>query len=112
MAIANIANIPEDDVSLNQWSFAHMAHHRDLNSYILRKHGVNLPLFPIDPMNINDMGTFGYQHQIMHNNQNEILKIAGNDLLDVDWNNPEQRAIWIWLNFSEHLQASQITAVG
>ena len=112
MAIANIANIPENWETLQEWSFAHMAHHRDLNAYILRTKGINLPLYPIDPMNPDDMGTFGYQHQVMHNNQNSVLGIDGQDLLDVDWSDQTQRATWIFLNMNEHLQASQITGVG
>jgi len=112
MPIANIANIPEDWISLQQWSFAHMAHHADLNSYILRTKGISLPVFPIDPVNPDDLGTFSYQHQVMHNNQNKVLGIAGNDLLDVDWRDRAQLENFIFLNFSEHFQASQITGVG
>lgn len=112
MAIANIANIPGDWESLQEWSFAHMAHHRDLNAYIQRTKNVNLPLYQLDPMNLDDLGTFANQHQIMHNNQNAILNIQGNDLTDVDWNDQTQRSVWTFLNFTEHLRANAITGVG
>ena len=112
MAIANLANIPADEQTLMEWSFAHMAHHVDLNAYLQREKKVNLPIFPLDPVNPADMATWSYQHQLMHNNQNQLLGISGNDLLDVDWQDQGQRATWIFLNFAEHLQATNITGVG
>jgi hypothetical protein len=112
MAVADLSNIPEDYESMMVWSFAHMAHHIDLNAYLARTKTVTLPIFPLDPINPMDLGTWGYQHQVMHNNQNQLLGIKGNDLLDVDWTNQSQRAAWIWLNFTEHLQATNITGVG
>jgi hypothetical protein len=112
MAVASIANIPEDGESLLQWSFAHMAHHADLISYFQRTNNATLPLYPLDPVNPDDMGAWFYQHQLMHNNQNQLLNIQGVDLLDVDWTDPTQRAIWIDLNFREHLQATNQTGVG
>lgn len=112
MPVADIFNIPEDDTTLNQWSFAHMDHHRLLIDYIFRTKGVSLPIYPLDPVNPADFATFGYQHQVMHNDQNKILGIDGQDLLDVDWSNPTQRAAWIWLNATEHLQALNKTGVG
>ena len=106
MGLATIANIPETDETLAQWSFSHQAHHFDINQGILKKFGISLPLFPTDPMNLNDLGTFFYWHQTMHNNQNAILGIEGNNLLDVDWTNKGQLTIWVQTNLTEHQEAN------
>lgn len=94
------------------WSLPHMAHHRDLNTYLVGKFSVSLPLYPLDPWDPTDLSVQLYQHQLLHNAQNELLGIAGQDLLDVDWNDPTQRAEWIFLNAQEHFQASTLTGVG
>ena len=111
MGLAAIENIPVDQPTTDQWAFSHMAHHRDINRKIFELHGIEIPEFNLDPFDPNDIGTFRYQHQQMHNLQNAVLGIAGGDLTDVEWQDQEQRASWIQLNFIEHLQANQILGV-
>ncbi len=111
MGLASIANTPADQNSTDEWAFSHMAHHRDINRVIYEKYGIEIPEFNLDPFDPNDTGTFSYQHQEMHNLQNAILGISGNDLLDVQWQDEEERAGWIQLNFQEHLQANAILGV-
>jgi hypothetical protein len=112
MAIANLANIPSDPLGLLRWSFAHMDHHRLINVAIQQRTGTSLPLYPIDPINPQDMGTFLYQHSQMHGNQNAILGISNFNLLDADFTDENQRATWVFQNFTEHLAASNILGVG
>lgn len=106
--LANLANVPQSDSSLAEWSFAHMAHHRDISRLILERFRIVLPEFILDPMNPQNFGTFGYQHQILHNDQNSVLGIDGQNLTEVDWNDMGQRTDWIFLNFNEHLKAADI----
>jgi hypothetical protein len=41
-----------------------------------------------------------------------ILGIAGNDLSDVDWSNPDQLESWVWLHAQEHYRAETILGIG
>jgi len=111
MGLASIFNVPTDQATTDEWAFSHMAHHRDINRKIFEIHGIEIPEYVLDPFNPNDTGTFGYQHQEMHNYQNAVLGIAGNDLVDVSWRNEEERASWIQLNAIEHLQANQVLGI-
>lgn len=111
MAVADIANIPVDQPTLLIWSFSHMAHHRDINRRIYELDVIALPEFPLDPLNPNDPETFLEQHQIMHNNQNAILGIAGQDLSEVNFQDKVELSTWIYLNFIEHQQAGNILGV-
>lgn len=111
MGLASIENTPTDQPTTDDWAFSHMAHHRDINRKIFELHGIEIPEYNLDPFNATDTVTFAYQHQEMHNDQNAVLGIAGNDLTDVQWQDQEQRASWIQLNFLEHLQANQILGV-
>ena len=89
-----------------------MAHHRDINEkiYVLLK--LALPEYILDPIDPNDTGTWEYQHQLMHDNQNSILGIQGQDLTGVDWKNPEVLTAWVFLNSSEHYQAAEELLIG
>jgi len=111
MGLASIANVPDDQNAMNQWAFSHMAHHRDIIAAIRNRFNIILPEYILDPLDPNDLGTWGYQHQIMHNQMDTVLGIAGNDLVDVSWKDKGERSVWIDLNFREHLQANAILGV-
>lgn len=111
MALASLFNVPSTDAERSQWAFAHMAHHRDINRRIYELTLVALPEFILDPVNIADMGTWEYQHQEMHNNQNQLLGIAGFDLSELNWSNQNELAGWVFLNANEHRQASDILEI-
>lgn len=110
--LADLANVPSTDQERAQWSFAHMAHHRDINEKIYLLLKLALPEYILDPIDLNDTGTWEYQHQLMHDNFNQILGIEGQDLTGIDWKNQNLLAGWVQLNFSEHYQASSILEIG
>jgi len=110
--LASLYNVPSTDEERAQWAFAHMAHHRDISRRIYLLVKVALPEYILDPIDPNDPGEWEYQHQIMHDNQNEILGIQGQDLTGIDWSNRNLMAAWIQLNSSEHYQASNILGIG
>lgn len=110
--IANLYNVPGNDAERAQWAFAHMAHHRDINRTIYELISVSLPEFILDQINVADTGFWEYQHQQMHDNQNAILGIAGFDLTGLNWNKQNELAGWIYLNSTEHFQASNILGIG
>ena len=111
-AIAALYNVPSNRAELDSWAFAHMAHHRDINRLIYQATGTALVESILDPINPNDNGVWLYQHQQMHDQFEPILGIAGYDLLDVQWDDPEQLAGWILLNAQTHLQASIFLGIG
>lgn len=110
--LADLYNVPSTDEERAAWSFAHMAHHRDINTriYVLTK--IALPEYIIDPLDPRDTGSWEYLHQTMHDNQNQVLGIQGQDLTGIDWKNPELLGGWIFLNGNEHFQASNILEIG
>lgn len=112
MAIANLANVPVDAATQAEWSFSHAAHHRDIIDAIRARSGQDLQLFALDPFNPDNSSVWLEQHQQMHNAQNAVLGIAGNDLLDVDWKDQGERESWIWLNFVEHQLAGNELEIG
>ena len=110
-AIAALMNTPSTPQELNEWSFAHAAHHRDINRVLFQKVGAVLPEYVLDPVDL-DSWTWLYQHQELHNKMDALLAISGYDLLDVDFKNQEQLAGWIDLNGDEHFQAANILGIG
>lgn len=112
MSLASLYNIPVDDPTLSQWAFNHMANHRDIVRIIYELTGIALPEFILDPFDTSDFKTWSYGHQEMHRQMNEILGIDGNDLLQVEWQDENQRASWILLQASEHRQACDLLGLG
>jgi hypothetical protein len=110
--LASLANVPGTDAERAQWSFAHAAHHRDIAAKIYLLVKIALPEYILDPLDPNDTGQWEYQHQQMHDNENAVLGIEGQDLTGIDWKNPNELSQWVQLNFSEHYQASNILEIG
>ena len=110
-AIANLYNVPGTPEELNSWSFAHAAHHRDINRVLYQKVGAVLPEYVLDPVDLNSW-TWLYQHQELHNKMDALLAISGYDLLDVEFKDSQQLSGWVFLNADEHKQASNILGIG
>lgn len=112
MSVPAIYNMPSNRDELNMWAFANAAHHADINRRIFQLTGGVLPSFVLDPIPPNDISSWSYLHQQMHNAQNEVLGIQGNNLVDVNWSNPNELAEWIDAHASEHYQAGAILGLG
>lgn len=110
--IAGLYNVPSSEPEFQHWAFTNMAHHRDIIRIIYELSLIKLDEFVLDPFNPADPGVWLYQHQLMHQQQNEVLGIAGYDLLDVDFKDPNQLAGWIYLHGLEHVQAANILRIG
>ena len=110
--IAGIFNIPRTPEELKVWATVHATHHININTAIYQLTGINLPGFVLDPIDPENTSVWEDQHQVMHDNQNQILGIAGFDLSEVDFTNQELLTGWIQLNSNEHYQASNILEIG
>ncbi len=110
--LACLYNVPGSDAERAEWSFAHMAHHRDINLAIYNLTKIALPEYILDPLDPNETGQWEHQHQLMHDNQNQILGITGQDLTGIDWKDEKLLAAWVFLNANEHVQASDILEIG
>jgi hypothetical protein len=107
MSILNVFNVPTTPQELAQWSFLHMALHRDENLAIRRQNNILLPEYVLDPMDLTPNSAWFQQHQLMHNNIDQILGVAQFDLIDVDWSDPAQRVGWIQGHAQLHQQETK-----
>lgn len=73
---------------------------------------VNLQQFSLDPMDLNNLGFWFYQHQLMHSQANAILGISGYDLLGLDWSDPDEFAEWLRLNGDEQTRQCAMLGIG
>lgn len=110
--LASLYNVFKDQIGLSQFSFANNDEHVRINSAVLGQFNIRLPSYVLDPIAVADPANWLYMHQDIHNQTNSVLGIAGNDISDVDFNNPGQLSSWIWLHAQEHYQAAQILGIG
>lgn len=66
-------------------------------------------LSPIDPANL---GFWLYNHAIMHQQINAVLGTSGFNLIDVDFEDPDQFAEWIQQNGDEHQRICAALGIG
>ena len=121
MALAELTVIPQNSNELKNWSFSHQANHLDI---IRRIYETTTPIppattpppislnpYPLDPVDIDNVGVWLYNHAVMHAQMDLVLGIDGYDLLDLDWRDPGQLAEWISFNADEHVQACRILGI-
>jgi hypothetical protein len=111
-SVAALANIPRDPLQLAEWSFAHAVHHYDIIRVIYQITKIALPVYILDPFDVNNVDIWNDQHQQMHNQMDTLLGISGFNLDDADWKDDKTIGGWIWNNFSEHYQAANILEIG
>lgn len=104
MSVLDIFNVPNTPEELQRWSFLHMALHRSENLAVLRQHGIILVENFLDPIDVTPNGSWFYDHQVMHNNVDQILGIEQFNLLDVDWEDSSQRIGWLQSHAQLHKQ--------
>lgn len=110
--VAALFNVPGTDEERAIWSFAHAAHHRDINRLIYQITGIALPEYILDPFDVDNTGVWADQHQQMHNQMDEVLGINPFNLDEVDWKNKSTLGGWIWDNAQEHYQAANLLEIG
>lgn len=107
MSIANVFNVPTTDDELSQWSVLHMILHRQQIQAAQRQHNVLLTEYVLDPMDTTPNGSWFQQHQLMHDNIDQLVGVAQFDLIDVRWEDTAQRVGWIQGHAQLHQQESQ-----
>ena len=113
MSLLEIQALPQTPQEWAGWSFAHEAHHRDVNRVIWQLHGMTLPDFPLDPFRPEgDTSVWLYHHAVSHNNINAVLKQQDQLLVAVDWQDDDSVQDWMAANFVDHLKWSQTFGVG
>lgn len=111
MAIGSLFNVPSTENELNEWSFAHMAMHIDVNKQIQTLNGPGVTSYVLDPVSPKDTGAWIYQHQNWHNQVNSIIKTQGYDLTGLDWTDNKSLPGWIQLHATEHYMWSDALRV-
>lgn len=113
MALATLYNVPASQPELDEWAFAHMAHHRDIIRLIYELGAIALPEYALDPVQTDTTSTdWERLHQTMHTQMDILLGIAGYNLLGVNWQDENRLSAWIVLNADEHFQAGNILGLG
>jgi hypothetical protein len=110
--VASLYNVPSNDDELKAWSSIHMRHHVDINTGLYRLLKIALPLYLLDPIDVDNTGDWENNHQQMHDSQNALLSVAGYDLTGLNWKDQNLLSGWIFLNALDHRQAADILGIG
>ncbi len=93
----------KDPRSFEDWAIQHSSDHLDVKQKIQALGGANLPVWPLYPINWRDWDAWALRHQSAHNEANAALGIAGSDLTSVDFDNPQEAALWNQNHYTDHL---------
>lgn len=105
--LAAIENEPENEADWQRWAFDHWDSHNRIRAKILALKGVNLPDYQVQPIDLVNVVSFLQNNAQLHTDMNGVMNAQSSDLLDVDLNNPEQRADWFATHYTEHFDLEQ-----
>lgn len=112
MALATLFNTPVSPSRWAEFSFVNMDEHRKIAAAVLAQLALTIPLYPLDPVPTGlNAAAWLYNHQAIHNRENGILGIAGNDLTAVDFSDVSQVHNWVQLHAEEHRAAAQALGI-
>jgi hypothetical protein len=106
MSIAPLFNIPGSESDFNTFSFHDFDMHRQIIEAIAATRNIVLPLYPTDPIPLNDIEGWAEIHQAMHADFTRVLGIVGSDFSVLDPNDKSELSSWIFLHGQEMYQAA------
>ena len=109
--LAALLNVPKTEEQWQQFSYDHRNSHDKIRAAILKKYGVNLTDYLVDPINPDNIKQFLQNNAALHTDMNSILQSQSVDLLDVKLDDPQQLDSWINLNYQEHQNAEQLLGI-
>jgi hypothetical protein len=104
----DLAFLPQNSDDLMSWSFSNMTSHRDINRVIFQTMGVQVVEYLLDPFDPENLGSWAWQHQVMHNQAWAAVGGAGYDLTWVNWQDTDYMRQWIALHNDEHNRLGNI----
>lgn len=110
--LAALLNVPRDEAEWSRFSFNNWDAVNQIRAAILRRLGVTLPEYQLEPIAMADIETFMENNQQAHNDFNSVLGLQSSDLLHADLHNENEREAWVYLNYSEVLSACQALRIG
>lgn len=109
--IAALLNIPRSPEDWQRWSFANSEAIATLRG-ALAAQGVTIPDLQIDPINPAAPDLFLQNNSQLHQAITGALGLQSTDLLDVDLQDPNQLAVWIFQNHQDLYDAANRLGVG
>ena len=106
--LAKLLSVPYDKTDWDVWSLHNREEIDRINQAIEQKFGVNLPAYPLDPINFNQITDWLAYNSQAHIAFNSALNLQSNDLLSVNLRDVRERISWIFTNYQEML-AAQVT---
>jgi hypothetical protein len=107
MPLAEISTTPTNDAEKHTFDFAHQDLHRRLVDYLQPFTGDPLDAFVIDPFDVAS-GVSVWQHQIMHNQLDNLLHTPNYDMTQLNWDDRGSRENWVDDNYQAHQNYAQI----
>ncbi|HKS73540.1 MAG TPA: hypothetical protein VJQ82_10120 [Terriglobales bacterium] len=102
---------PREPQDWLRWSYHHRDSHSRIRIAIQNQGGPELPDYPVDPISQGHLGDFLQYNSQLHSDMNGVLKLQSSDLLDIDFENEQQRIAWIHLHAQEHFDAEAMLGI-
>lgn len=108
MSLAQVQYPPPTPQGMEEWFHAHVRHHEALMDAIFQTRGVRLTMYPIYPvLESKNLDVWHKSHQALHDQMNQLLKVAGTDLEDIDFKDQRKSDNWFFQHYLQHQGAAQ-----
>jgi len=105
--LAALLNTPRTFEEWNMWSLHHRVSHDAIRDAIQNQKSINLPVYQIYPIPLDEPKWFLEQNQSAHEDMDGVLSITASNLQDIDLTNLRLLEAWVFLHYQEHRDAEE-----
>lgn len=89
--------------SREQWAMWHLKDHEEIHQATQNVLGINTIVYQLYPLDLNKLQDWALMHQQSHDDLNAAAGLAGNDLSEMNFDDPKKADEWHFNHFKEHL---------
>lgn len=104
--LAVLLETPQTDDDWGRWAFHNQDQTQLIQQAIHVQYGVTLTPYILFPLNLQAPAIWLQNNQASHTDFNAVLGLQSHDLQEVDFNDADQLATWININYQEMMDAS------
>ena len=109
--LAVLLEVPETPDEWGRYAFHNQNQVFLIQQAILEQKGITLNPYVLFPLNLDVPTQWLQNNQSAHTDFNAVLGLQGHDIQDLDFNNPDEVAAWVNLNYNELFDASSALKV-
>ena len=109
--LCTLLEVPETEDDWGRFAWHNLDQINLIQQAILQQYGLEVTSYILFPLPLDNPSQWLQNNQSAHNDFNTALGLQSHNIEDLDFNNPDEVASWINLNYQELFDASEMLKI-